>query len=145
MMPAKSKERHFIAPHLDHVMGHSFVWDVDEELYWVSKKSKPFLERAVGCKAWIVSKALLTNDEGAFFLEGSFIVSEIRKRRYPDKWKFEVFGTDEVRFDNGTPIDDEPWFQNFLEKQNQFHFGFNDLTDPEVIAAFEEIESEFLE
>lgn len=76
-------------------------------------------------------------------MEGNFILAGVRRRRYPVESKFEIYGEEEVEFGDGVQIDDKPWFQQFLEDQNQFHFGFNDLNDPKVIAEFKKIEKRF--
>ena len=141
----RSSDRHFLAPHLDHVMEHRFSWD-SEEVYWLTRKPKAFLNRAIGQKAWAISKSELEDGDGGFFLEGSFFVSKIAKRRYPDHWKFEVFGEDVQIFGDGVHLDETafPLIDSLIEKQNHFHFGFNDLTDEDVIEAFERIESDFM-
>lgn len=128
MMPAPTP-RNFIAYHSVALQGRDLVRT--QPVSFVSNKSPKLLRSTIDQRVWfIVGRP--AGRRTKFWLGGVYTPSRIRRAQ--GNWLITGPGTycePEVEL---TP---EPWFGALKRKQSNFSLGFNEISDPSTVEAFE--------
>lgn len=89
---------------------------------------------AKGGRVWLITRG----KPKQFWLRGIFTVETVGPSDHP-KYKTEVSGTAGALFDPMLRLDTEPWFDDFKYQQGNFAFGFQPISDPEVVSGLQKL------
>ena len=109
----------------------------DSFTYW-SRKSRKFLERSIGCHAWLIGGSRDASRRTVYRLVSAYTPTEIRDDPKDAKAHI-VFGEHGIVFSPPVVLNDFDWFQELNREQNHFSLGFNPVRSPNVRNALQQL------
>jgi hypothetical protein len=100
---------------------------------WFSRKSRKFLDRAIGCNVWMITGTRDSNKRMIYRLVGTFTPSEIRDNP-GDPGLHIIYGEQGSELHPPLVLNDLDWFRELYRAQNKFSFGFSTIHGEQVLA-----------
>jgi len=98
-----------------------------------SRKSRNFLERAIGCNVWMITGTRDSSGCMIYRLVGRYTPSEICDDP-SDPDLHTIYGEKGRSLQPPLVLNDLDWFQELLRAQNKFSFGFNPIRGAAILA-----------
>jgi hypothetical protein len=122
----------YVAYHSTEVMGYEYGQGKRTgEFGFLSRKSRTYLDKAIGCDVWVVTGTRDKARRMIYRLAAVYQPDAVRE--HGDR--FRVVGKRGRIFKPPVVLNDLPWFQTLLREQNRFSFGFSRIQSEVVIAA----------
>ena len=129
---ATNRSDDFVAYHSTDIMGHEL--ESGGPVKFLSRKSRHFLERAIGCNVWIITGTRDSSSHMIYRLVGRYTPSEIRDNP-SDPDLHIIYGEHEELLEPPLVLNDLDWFQELFRAQNKFSYGFNQIRGEAILAA----------
>ena len=138
-LPTESTDTHFVAYHSADLMGYELDMSGESDSFtYYSRKSRQFLERSIGCHAWLIGGSRSTSRRTIYSVVSAYTPTEIRDDPKDAKAHI-VFGEHGTVFSPPVVLNDFDWFQELFREQNHFSFGFNPVRSPNVCNALQQL------
>ncbi len=129
------ESEHFIAYHSAKVMG--FEYEAQGKFEFLSAKVG-LLKKAIGNRVWVVNGSP-TNGGTRYSLRGVYTATLIEFEDESSQL-YRIHGNG-MAFLPPLELNEMAWFPGFLKSQSNFSFGFNRISDPQVLSALMDLES----
>ena len=131
-----SSSDNFVGYHSTEGMGYKLK--PSSPYFFLSRKSRNFLERAIGSNVWMIGGTRDSRDCMIYHLVGRFMPSEIRNDQNDPSLHI-VFGESGMALQPPVVLNDLDWFLELYRSQNRFSFGFNSIRGELIIAGLNSI------
>lgn len=109
-----------------------YEYEATGDYAFFSGKRRAFLEQAVGAVVWAISGSDTGGKKTTYRLDSVYIPDQIIDVEDPE-FDYVIAGAVGRDFDPPIELNLLPWFPSFFESQGHFGFGFNEITDPQVV------------
>lgn len=121
--------QHYIAYHNAERMGHS---DIERLRVYTSRSVD---EKMIGDRIWLIAGVGIKSSK-QYSLASTFLVEEVSNSDIGE-FKWCVAGFDGRIFNPPIPLDDLPWFPEFMKAQQNFSLGLREIGDARFIHQLE--------
>ncbi len=126
----------FVAYHSTERMGYKYGESRTGTYSFWSRKSRTFLERAIGNQVSVITGNRNEDGRIEYHLVERYTPEEIQPCA---DGGHHILGFRGQAFRSPPLLNSLPWFRGFLRAQNNFSFGFNSIRDEAVVKRLEEL------